>query len=65
MRISKALLSEYFSSIGRKGGRLGGRARANNLTPKQRSDAARAAVQARWKKVQKAERTRTRRRSTR
>jgi hypothetical protein len=32
----------------RKKGRMGGHARAVNLTPKQRSEQARNAVQARW-----------------
>jgi hypothetical protein len=36
--------------MGRKGGKVGGRARAANLTPEQRSEAARRAVQARWAK---------------
>jgi hypothetical protein len=44
-------LSEYFEEIGRKGGLKGGPARAAKLTPKQRSDSARKAVQARWAKV--------------
>ena len=33
-----------------KGGRIGGKARAAALTPKQRSEIARAAAQARWQK---------------
>ena len=33
-----------------KGGKKGGRARADSLTPEQRSKIARAAAQARWKK---------------
>ena len=33
-----------------KGGKKGGTARANALTPEQRSEIARAAAQARWKK---------------
>jgi len=35
-------------SLGRKGGKIGGRVRAANMTPEQRSEAARKAVQARW-----------------
>jgi hypothetical protein len=35
-------------ALGRKGGRKGGPARAAKLTPKQRSESARKAVQARW-----------------
>lgn len=34
----------------RKGGKKGGKARAKSLTPEQRSDIARLAAQARWKK---------------
>ena len=34
----------------RKGGKKGGLARARKLTPKQRSEIARAAAEARWKK---------------
>jgi general stress protein YciG len=36
---------------GRKGGLKGGASRAINLTPEQRSDIARVAAQARWKKA--------------
>jgi hypothetical protein len=35
-------------ALGRKGGKKGGPARAAKLTPKQRSESARRAVQARW-----------------
>ena len=35
-------------ALGRKGGLKGGRARAEKLTPEQRSEAARRAAQARW-----------------
>lgn len=35
-------------SLGRKGGKRGGPARAAKLTPAQRSESARRAVQARW-----------------
>jgi len=41
---------EYFSKLGKKGGPKGGRARAAKLTPEQRSESARKAVQARWAK---------------
>ena len=33
-----------------KGGKIGGKSRAANLTPEQRSEIARVAAQARWKK---------------
>jgi hypothetical protein len=35
-------------ALGRKGGLRGGKARAEKMTPEQRSDAARRAAQARW-----------------
>ena len=38
-------------ALGRKGGKKGGPARAAKLTPKERSDSARKAVQARWMKA--------------
>ncbi|HXA49441.1 MAG TPA: hypothetical protein VNV86_04015 [Candidatus Acidoferrum sp.] len=38
-------------ALGRKGGKKGGPARAANLTPKQRSESASKAVQARWAKA--------------
>jgi hypothetical protein len=37
-------------ALGRKGGRKGGKARADRLTPEQRADIARLAAQARWRK---------------
>lgn len=37
-------------ALGRKGGLKGGRARAANMTPEQRSEAARKAAAARWAK---------------
>src|SRR5579872_6538044 len=37
-------------ALGRKGGKIGGPARAAKLTPEQRSESARKAVQARWAK---------------
>src|ERR1700678_225191 len=38
-------------ALGRKGGKKGGPARAAKLTPAERSDSARNAVQARWAKT--------------
>jgi hypothetical protein len=35
-------------ALGRRGGLKGGKARAASMTPKQRSEAARSAAQARW-----------------
>lgn len=37
-------------ALGRKGGKKGGKARAANMTPAERSEAARKAALARWKK---------------
>ena len=45
-------MREYLAKIGRKGGLKGGRARVDNMTPEQRSESARKAVQARWAKAQ-------------
>lgn len=36
-------------ALGRKGGLKGGKARAASMTPKQRSEAARKAAEARWR----------------
>lgn len=41
-------LRAYFAKLGKKGGGKGGAARAANMTPDQRSEAARKAVQVRW-----------------
>ena len=41
-------------ALGRKGGKKGGPARAAKLTPVQRSESARKAVQARWAKTKQA-----------
>jgi len=37
-------------ALGRRGGLKGGKARAAKMTPEQRSEAARKAAQARWRK---------------
>jgi hypothetical protein len=37
-------------ALGRLGGQKGGKARAQKLTPEQRTDIARVAAEARWKK---------------
>ena len=42
---------EYFVKMGREGGKKGGVARASNMTDEQRSESARNAVNARWKKA--------------
>jgi hypothetical protein len=47
-------IREFFVRMGKKGGASGGHARAANMTPEQRSESARKAVQARWKKQEPA-----------
>jgi hypothetical protein len=39
---------DYLAKIGRKGGKIGGAVRASRMTPKERSESARQAVQVRW-----------------
>ena len=46
-----ASIRDYFVKKGREGGKLGGAARATNMTPAERSESARKAVLARWAKV--------------
>jgi len=46
-----ANVRNYFSKLGKKGGKKGGAMRAANMTGEQRSESARNAVTARWKKV--------------
>jgi len=46
-------------ALGRKGGKKGGPARAAKLTPRQRSESARKAVQARWAKAKQRSATST------
>ncbi|GAF75510.1 unnamed protein product [marine sediment metagenome] len=46
----KKARKEYdYKALGRKGGLKGGKARAEKLTPEQRSEIAKKAAQARWK----------------
>ena len=40
-------------ALGRRGGLIGGHARAANMTAEERSESARKAVQARWAKAKK------------
>ena len=41
----------YAVALGRRGGKIGGPARAASMTAEERSESARKAVQARWAKV--------------
>ena len=43
-------IREFFVRMGRQGGKIGGSARAANMTARERSESARKAVQARWAK---------------
>jgi len=43
----------YLAQLGRKGGLKGGPARAEKMTPQERSESARRAVMARWEKAKK------------
>ncbi|MGA2358027.1 MAG: hypothetical protein ABSF66_03440 [Terriglobales bacterium] len=44
-------LSAYMSAIGRKGGQIGGKRRMKTMTKEQRSNIAKKAAMARWKKA--------------
>jgi hypothetical protein len=44
---------EAFRAFGRQGGKKGGRARMDALTPEERIELARKAAQARWRKGQR------------
>jgi hypothetical protein len=44
----KALLSKVMSEMGRRGGKIGGKKTAANMTPAQRKKRARKAAQTRW-----------------
>jgi hypothetical protein len=46
----KILPASPAAELGRKGGRIGGKVRAQRMTAKQRSNAARKAAKARWGK---------------
>jgi hypothetical protein len=49
--MAKKRKNPYAVALGRKGGRVGGPARAANMTPEGRSESARNAVLVRWTKV--------------
>jgi len=46
----KSEISKYLAEIGRKGGLIGGKSRAEKLSPKKRKDIATRAAKARWGK---------------
>jgi len=47
---TKAQISLLMSELGRKGGKIGGKQRLKTMTAKERSDVAKKAALARWKK---------------
>jgi hypothetical protein len=49
--MAKKRKNPYAVELGRKGGKVGGKARAANMTPEERSESARNAVLARWSKA--------------
>jgi len=46
----RSAISEYLAEIGRKGGKKGGKARAEKLSPERRKEIAEKAAKARWTK---------------
>jgi hypothetical protein len=48
-------IRDYFVRMGKKGGALGGKTRAENLSPEERSESARKAVLVRWQRVKSQE----------
>jgi len=52
LKPTKAMVSQVMAELGRKGGKIGGRARAANLTPEQRRGIALKAARSRWDRAQ-------------
>ena len=52
-KATKDELSRVMSILGRRGGRIGGKARAEQLSPKRRSEIASAAAKKRWEQPSK------------
>jgi hypothetical protein len=50
---SKSEISRVMSALGRRGGKIGGKARMKTMTQEERSQIAFKAAQARWKKAKK------------
>ena len=50
---TKAQISLLMATLGRKGGRIGGKRRLETMSAKERKEAARKAAQARWKREEK------------
>ena len=56
-KLTKSVVSQLMAQMGRKGGKIGGKRRAANMTEKQRSEAASLAARARWANQDKASST--------
>jgi len=52
--LTKAQISQLMATMGRKGGKIGGKRRMVTMTPEERSQIALRAAQARWRKSKKA-----------
>jgi hypothetical protein len=50
-KLTKSVVSQLMAQMGRKGGKIGGKRRAANMTEQQRSEAASTAARARWAKL--------------
>jgi len=50
-KLTKSVVSQLMAQMGRKGGKIGGKRRAANMTEQQRSEAASVAARARWAKL--------------
>jgi hypothetical protein len=49
--LTKTVVSQLMAQMGRKGGKIGGKRRAANMTEQQRSEAASTAARARWARL--------------
>lgn len=54
---TRSVISEYMSDLGKKGGRVSGKRRMENLTPAKRSEIAHKAAVSRWGKAKKSEKS--------
>ena len=50
-KLTKSVVSQLMAQMGRKGGKIGGKRRAANMTEQQRSEAASIAARARWARL--------------
>jgi hypothetical protein len=50
-KLTKSVVSQLMAQMGRKGGKIGGKRRAANMTEQQRSEAASLAARARWARL--------------